>query len=72
MVGHSHKRDLYFKDDAKSIGAVVGCFKGGKEGWAGQANDEYWYGVMVQRNVDGSGMWEPSFVSLDMLEKEYG
>jgi hypothetical protein len=39
--GHSHKRDMYFKDGGLphgNIGLVVGCYKGGEEHWAGQAN----------------------------------
>ena len=42
-----------FKDDAfpsPSIGLVAGCFKGGQEGWAGQANLEWWKGVVIKRN----------------------
>jgi len=72
--GHSHKRGIYFKDDAHPkgiIGLVAGCYKGGREGWAGQANNGWWKGVIIKRNIDG-GMYEPQFVSLAALEKEYG
>ena len=72
--GHSHKRGIYFKDDAHPkgiIGLVVGNFKGGKESWAGQAQNGWWAGVVIKRNIDG-GMYEPQFVSLAALEKEYG
>ena len=73
-VGHSHKRNIYFKDDAfpnKSIGLVAGCFKGGAEHWAGQANGEWWKGVIIKRNIDG-GHYDPEFVSLDRLKFIYG
>lgn len=70
-VGHSHKRHLYFKDDAKAIGLVAGCFKGADEGWAGQANKEWWSGVIIKRNIS-HGVYEPQFVSLETLKKEYG
>jgi len=73
-VGHSHKRSMYFKDDASpcsAIGLVAGCFKGGDEGWAGQANNEWWKGVIIKRNIEG-GLYEPQFVSLKTLEEEYG
>ena len=53
-VGHSHRRHIYFKDDAypkPSIGLVAGCFKGGERGWAGQANLEWWKGVVIKRNI---------------------
>ena len=74
VCGHSHKRDVYFKDDAyprPSIGLVVGCYKGKEEGWAGHANNSWWKGVVILRNV-GNGSFEPQFVSMKMLEKEYG
>lgn len=73
-VGHSHKRDMYFKDDVGSngaIGAVVGCYKGAAETWAGQANKEWWKGVLIKRNIQ-DGMYEPQWVSLEALKKEYG
>lgn len=71
-VGHTHKRDMYFKDDAKAIGLVAGCYKGKEETWAGQANGEWAKGVIIKRNIDGSGMYDPQWVSLEALEREYG
>ena len=71
--GHSHKRDLYFKDAAyprSIIGAVVGCFKGKEESWAGQSNNGWWNGVVVKRNLE-DGVYDPWFVSMNWLEKEY-
>lgn len=70
IVGHSHKRNIYFRDDAKAIGLVAGCFKGGKESWAGQANDDWASGVWVMRCVE-SGMFDPQWVSLEALSKAY-
>lgn len=73
-VGHSHKRSVFFKDDANpnpTIGLVAGCFKGGEEGWAGQSNMEWWKGVIVKRNVQ-NGYYEPEFVSLGRLRDVYG
>lgn len=72
--GHSHRRSVYFKDDAypkTNIGLVAGCFKGHEEHWAGQANREWWKGVIIKRNIQ-EGVYEPEFVSLERLEKEYG
>lgn len=69
-VGHSHKRNIYFRDDAKAIGLVAGCFKGARESWAGQANDEWWAGVVVKRQLE-DGYYEPQFVSMESLEREY-
>lgn len=72
--GHSHKRGLYFKDGAHPhglIGLVAGCFKGGEESWAGQANSSWWKGVIVKREIQ-NGMYEPEFVSLNRLKEMYG
>ena len=72
--GHSHKRSLYFKDAAHPrpiIGAVVGCFKGAEESWAGQANNEWWKGLVIKREVS-HGVYEPEFVSMKRLEEMYG
>lgn len=72
--GHSHKRSLYFKDSAHPrsiIGAVVGCFKGAEEAWAGQANLEWWKGLVIKREVS-QGVYEPEFVSMKRLESMYG
>ena len=73
-VGHSHKRDMYFKDGAGSngaIGLVAGCFKGAPESWAGQSNMDWAKGVVVKRNIE-DGMYDPEWISLDALKKEYG
>lgn len=70
IVGHSHKLNIYFRPDAKAIGAVLGCYKGAETSWAGQANSEWWKGVMVMRDVD-NGWWDPEFVSQKVLEREY-
>ena len=71
--GHSHRRSVHFKDDAfpsPSIGLVVGCYKGKEENWAGQANNDWWKGVVVKREVE-NGVYEPEFVSLGQLKKAY-
>lgn len=71
VCGHSHKRSVYFKDAPGSIGLVVGCFKGKAEGWAGQANNDWWHGVVHLKNVE-DGRFEPQFISLKILQQEYG
>lgn len=74
VCGHSHKRSLYFKDEAypnPSIGMVVGCYKGAEEPWAGQAQNSWWRGVVVMRDVS-SGNFDPEFVSMKRLEQQYG
>jgi hypothetical protein len=72
--GHSHKRSVYFKDSTHPtgiIGLVAGCFKGGDESWAGQANSEWAKGVVIKRNID-HGMYDFQWVSMEALKKEYG
>lgn len=72
--GHSHKRSIYFKDSAHPrgiVGLVAGCYKGGREAWAGQANQDWWTGVVIKRNIC-DGLYEPEFVSLDRIRMEYG
>ena len=72
--GHSHKRDLKFKDSSHPrgvIGLVAGCYKGAAEGWAGQANKEWWSGIVVKREVEG-GMYDPEFISTNRLKGMYG
>jgi hypothetical protein len=65
---------VYFKDSAHPrpiIGLVAGCFKGAEESWAGQANGEWWKGVVIKRELD-KGVYEPEFVSMKRLEELYG
>lgn len=72
--GHSHKRGLYFKDSAHphgTIGLVAGCYKGKDESWAGQSNLDWWKGVVVKREIS-NGLYEPQFISLETLKKQYG
>ena len=72
--GHSHKRSIYIKDGAYPkgiIGLVAGCYKGAEEKWAGQANQDWWKGVVIKRNID-QGMYDPEFVSLERLKELYG
>lgn len=74
VCGHSHKRGIFFDDAAHPqgiVGMVAGCFKGAEETWAGQSNLGWWSGVVVMRNLEG-GMFEPQWVSLESLRKEYG
>ena len=71
--GHSHLRSVYFKDGPSVpgiAGLVVGCYKGKEESWAGQGNKQWWKGVVVKREV-ADGMYEPQFISMETLRKEY-
>lgn len=74
VCGHSHKRDVYFKDGAYPHGLfalVAGCFKGSSESWAGQSNNSWWHGVVLMEDVE-NGMCTPTFIPMSTLEREYG
>ena len=74
-VGHSHFRNIAFLDGTGygkgHIGLVAGCFKGSDEQWAGQSNKLWAKGVVIKRNIC-DGMYDPEWVSMDALRKEYG
>lgn len=52
-------------------GLVAGCYQDYDADWAGEANKLWWRGVIVKRNVE-NGNYDPSFISLAALKKEYG
>lgn len=52
-------------------GLVAGCYQDYDADWAGEANKLWWRGVVVKRNVE-NGNYDPSFISLAALKKEYG
>jgi hypothetical protein len=71
--GHSHKRSIYFKDDAHPkpiIGLVAGCFKGAEETWAGQANLDWAKGVVIKQEIN-NGCYDFEWVSMERLKKAY-
>lgn len=70
VCGHTHKRGVYFKDAPGSIGLVVGCWKGKDEDWAGQSNHEWWRGVVLMKDVE-DGRFEPEFVSMKEIKRDY-
>lgn len=72
--GHSHTMD-YCRRPAFGGGSInalfAGCFFSYPSSWAGTAQRYYWPGVIIKRNVD-DGHYDPQFISLSSLEKEYG
>lgn len=52
-------------------GLVAGCYQDYDADWAGEANKLWWRGVIVKRNVE-NGNYDPEFISLDRIKKEYG
>lgn len=73
-VGHTHTLDYNVRTTVsgqKRHGLVAGCFFDYDSDWAGSANRLYWRGVVIKHNVE-NGNYDPRFVSMDQLKKEYG
>lgn len=72
--GHSHLADLSFHVDLAGrpiIGCVAGCYQDYDNDWAGEIAGLWWRGVVFKKNVDGNGGYDPQFISLDQIKKEY-
>lgn len=72
-AGHLHTTDYSVRtgvDGTKRHGLVAGCYFDYNSDWAGSANNLYWRGVIVKRNVN-NGMYDPEWISIDQLKKEY-
>lgn len=72
--GHSHVIDFCERSNAdgqKIMGMVCGAYIDYKPAWAGERTKLWWNGVVVKRNVE-KGVYDPQFISLDWLRKEYG
>jgi hypothetical protein len=72
-AGHLHTTDYSVRtgvNGTKRHGLVAGCYFDYNSDWAGSANDLYWRGVIVKRNVN-NGEYDPEWISINQLEKEY-
>jgi hypothetical protein len=71
-AGDLHLLDYFIDNtiDGKIQGLVAGCYQDYDSDWAGFANHLWWRGVIVKRNVEG-GNYDPTFISIDALKKEY-
>lgn len=72
--GHLHTLDYALRSDAagKPIqGLMGGVFQDYFADFAGVANDMWWRGLTIKRDVV-NGTYDPEFVSLHRLMKEYG
>lgn len=72
--GHTHTMDLAQRTTVggkKIYGCVCGVYQDYDSGWAGEVNKLWWRGVVVKRNVE-NGTYDPEFISLDRIKKEYG
>lgn len=74
VVGHNHLLDYCQRTDNQGkrvIGLSVGSYLDYKAPWAGMANDLWWSGVCVLRNVD-NGQFDLQTISLEAIRNEYG
>ncbi len=72
--GHSHVMDYANKPvigGGRIHGLVAGCFNDKTLDWAGQANNIWFRGCFIKRNVD-NGNYDLEVISMDRLRKEYG
>jgi hypothetical protein len=72
--GHIHTTDFSTRtgpDGRRIMGLVAGVYQDYNSPWAGEINKLWWRGVVIKRNVE-DGCYDPQWVSVDQLRKEYG
>jgi hypothetical protein len=72
-AGHIHTFDYLCRagDTGKAIHTLIGgCYFDYENSFAGLANNMYWRGVTIKRNVE-KGQYDPQFISLETIKKEY-
>jgi hypothetical protein len=72
--GHIHVKDYSVRttvDGSRVHGLVAGVYQDYDAPWAGEVNKLWWRGVVVKRNVE-NGSYDPQFISIEALRKEYG
>jgi hypothetical protein len=73
-AAHSHSVDYAVRSvtgGKKIHGLVAGVFQDYDTTWAGAINEKWWRGLVICHNVE-DGMYDPEFVSMERLRKEYG
>lgn len=71
--GHTHITDysIRTRGDKQHIhGLVAGVYQDYDADFAGAANDLWWKGVVFKRNVE-DGQYDPEWISMDRIRKEY-
>lgn len=72
--GHLHMADWSIAKNMYNdwvMGCFVGCYQDYDSDWAGIINKLWWRGIVVKKNVDKGG-YDPEFISIDRIKKEYG
>lgn len=73
-VGHDHRLDYCIRtraDGSRIMGLSAGSSMDYRSDWAGQGSDAWWNGVVIKDNVY-KGTYDPRFISMEQLRKEYG
>jgi len=71
--GHIHTTDYAVRTDPNGRrlhGLVAGVAQDFESDWAGEINKLWWRGVIIKKEVH-DGTYDPQWVSLDSLRKEY-
>lgn len=71
--GHIHITDYAVRttvNGRRIMGLVAGVGQDFDSPWAGEINRLWWRGVIIKRNVE-DGHYDPQWVSLEALRKEY-
>lgn len=71
--GHTHTTDWSVRTTVSGkrvMGLVAGVYQDYDATWAGERNKMWWRGVVIKRNVE-DGAYDPQWVSIDQLRKEY-
>lgn len=72
--GHSHLADYSVRTNGqghKIMATVAGVYQDYETDWAGVTQNLWWRGVVVKRNVE-NGVYDPQFISLKTIKREYG
>jgi hypothetical protein len=72
-AGHLHLLDFSVRttvDGRKIMGCMAGVYQDYYADFAGHANQLWWRGVVVKDNVT-AGAYDPRFISIEQLRKEY-
>jgi hypothetical protein len=74
VAAHSHTVDWAVRSGSNGktiMGLVAGVYQDYNSGWAGMCNNLWWQGLVYLKNVE-DGVYEPEFISMESLRKEYG
>ena len=73
VSGHLHLADWCVRTNGngkKIHGLFTGVYQDYVSEWAGEANKLWWRGIVVLHNVE-DGNFDPQFISLESIRKEY-